>query len=113
MRNSDREDIMGLSAGTFFVTLALILAFVVGTFIVLAVQPAWLGMEREAVEQSQQYVTTQRSRLQTLARHYEDPEATVGQRAATLAEMCEISDTIPKSEIPRSVGRFFEQHPCP
>jgi hypothetical protein len=56
------------------------------------------AVDREVIEQSQQYVTTQR---QSLITFYQGYVKTVGEeKQAYLGQMCEIASNIPDTDVP-------------
>ena len=105
--------------------LVFILFIIVATTMIYMMKPTWLGMEREAAQESHQYVESKRERLLTNAEQYEKLgvdvaklQATEGneqvveglkrQQRALLSRMKTDAQLIPKSEVPASVKALIQ-----
>lgn len=109
-----RDETGGLSLlaiATLIIILVITVGAIMSQLLYGSMLPTFLDQEREAVEHSQQYITTQQGRLQRLMTQYEDPEATEGQKRNILLEMYQIVDTIEEEHVPRSVQTFLDEHP--
>ncbi len=82
---------------------------------VLAVQPAWMGFQREIVQESPQYVESKRTLLNGLVQDWNQLEVEIlgssdevaaakrGQQLAIINRMVDESDRLPESEVPSAV----------
>lgn len=108
------NDEVGAVVGWSFVV---ILIIVVAGFIFRSVEPTWRSMDREAIQQSQEYVTTKQQLLLRLAQDYtnldveisqlpaKDPLAVAkrSQKKAIVNRIRVEVALIPESEVPQSV----------
>lgn len=67
---------------------------------------------RKANQQSQQYVETKQSEILSLIRQYNDPNATVGQKSAIAASVCEDASLIQPGDYPSTAVNFIAAN-CP
>lgn len=107
-----------------WVLFGLLLVFVVGT-VTMMMKPTWLGLEREAVQESHQYVEGKRDALLSWSAEYEklgvqiakyskNPEngdvveGLKRQRRALLAKISKDAQLMPKGEVPESVTKLLK-----
>ncbi|HSX39250.1 MAG TPA: hypothetical protein VLI92_01530 [Candidatus Saccharimonadales bacterium] len=124
----NRETREGMSI-TFWMSVTVIAVIALATFISLVAYPYILNKQREAVQHSQQYVTSQVTALTTLKAQYDVLEtkkveqagnadvvaAYNAQESAIIGQMWETYNLIPEDVrsqvVPQNIRTFLSSHP--
>ena len=126
MSNPDTPTVGFFSKWTLVAAFLLGILVIVPTTMVLAIQPAWMGFQRDTMKQSHQYVEAKESmllqwvaeydRLELEALKYEDADKTQIvdglrlQQESLLARIKTEAQRIPADALPPSVKDFLERH---
>lgn len=103
--------------------IALLLVIVISGFVLRAVAPTWRAQERQAIQQSQEYVTTKQALLLKLVADYQRLDAEISalptqdpltvakrsQRKAIVDRLRLEVTTIPAADVPPSVQAIFRK----
>jgi hypothetical protein len=127
MSNPDMPSTGFTMKWAFLAAIALAILLIIPTTLVLAVQPAWMGFQRETMKQSHQYVEAKESMLlqwvdeynslEVEALKYEANDKTKLaeglrlQQESLLARIKTEAQRIPADALPPSVKDFLEKHP--